>query len=535
VAKQLLFDTEARMRVLEGVRKTASAVKATLGPGGRHVLLQKSFGSPVVTGDGVTVAKEIELEEPFENVGAKIVKEVASKTNEDAGDGTTTSAVLVEAIYREGLKALAAGAAPVLVQRGIEKATQAVVERLGKMAVKIEGRKQIVQVATISANHDASIGEMLADAVEKAGKDGVITVEEGKGVETTLETVDGMQFDKGYISPYFITELDRLSCTLEDCRILFYEKKLSSLREFIPMLERIAQSGAPLLVVAEDVEGEALAALVINKLRGVLKACAVKAPGFGDRRKAMLEDMAILTGGRFISEDLGVKLENLTLEDLGRANKVVVEKEKTTIIGGAGKKSAIAQRIAQIRSQIEKATSDYDREKLEERLAKLSGGVAVIKVGAKTESEMKERKFRVEDSLNATRAAVSEGIVPGGGVALLRAAQAIDELKLKGDEEIGARIVKDALTVPLKAIAANAGENGSLVAAQVLEHDDPNFGYDALQKQYGNMVKLGVIDPLKVVRIALQNAAGRAALMLTTETVITELKEKEKAAVGATA
>jgi len=535
VAKQLLFDTEARARVLAGVKKIVGAVKATLGPGGRHVLLQKSFGSPVVTGDGVTVAKEIELEEPFENVGAKMVKEVASKTNDDAGDGTTTASVLVEAIYQEGLKALAAGAAPVLVQRGIDRAVEAVVERLGKMAVKLEGRKQIVQVASISANHETAIGEMLADAVEKAGKNGVITVEEGKGVESTLETVDGMQFDKGYISPYFITEVDRLTCTLEDCRIFFYEKKLSSLHEFIPVLERVAQSGAPILVVAEDVEGEALAALVINKLRGVLKGCAVKAPGFGDRRKAMLEDMAIVTGGRFVSEDLGVKLENITMDDLGRAEKVVIEKEKTTIIGGGGKKAAIQQRIAQIQAQIEKATSDYDREKLEERLAKLSGGVAVIKVGAKTETEMKERKFRVEDALNATRAAVDEGIVPGGGVALLRGSEAIDGLKLKGDEEIGARIVREALSVPLKSIASNAGENGSLVAAEILESSDPAFGYDALEKRYGNLVKMGVIDPLKVVRIALQNAASRAGLMLTTETVITELKEKEKAAAGATA
>jgi len=535
VAKQLLFDSEARQRILEGVKRIAGAVKATLGPGGRNVLLQKSFGNPVVTRDGVTVAKEIELEEPFENVGAKMVKEVASKTNDDAGDGTTTASVLVEAIYTEGLKALAAGAAPVLVQRGMEKAVQAVVDRLASMAMKVEGRKQIVQVATISANHEGAIGELLADAIEKAGKDGVITVEEGKGVETTLETVDGMQFDKGYISPYFITEVEHLKCTLEECRILFYEKKLSSLREFVPVLERIAQSGQPLLVVAEEVEGEALAALVINKLRGVLKACAVKAPGFGDRRKAMLEDMAVLTGGNFFSEDLGGKLENVTLDDLGSAAKVVIEKDKTTIIGGGGKKSEIAQRMTQIRAQIEKATSDYDREKLEERLAKLSGGVAVIQVGAKTETEMKERKFRVDDALNATRAAVDEGIVPGGGVALLRASTAIDELKLKGDEVLGARIVRAALSVPLKTIASNAGENGSLVAAEILENEDPHFGYDALGKKYCNLVKAGVIDPLKVVRIALQNAAGRASLMLTTMAVITELKEKEKAAVGALA
>jgi len=535
VAKQLLFDTEARQRVLHGVRKISNVVKATLGPGGRNVILQKSFGSPVVTKDGVTVAKEIELEEPFENMGAKMVREVANKTNDLAGDGTTTASLLVEAIYAEGLKALATGAAPVLLQRGIEKATAAVVGRLEEMATPVEGRRQIEQVGTISANHDVEIGTLLADAVEKAGKEGVITVEESKGIETTMETVDGLQFDKGFISPYFITDADTLRCTLEDVSILFYEKKLSSLRDLVPVLERVAQSGQPILCIAEDVDGEALAALVINRLRGVLKACAVKAPGFGDRRKAMMEDMAILTGGTFISEDTGIKLENVTPEHLGHAGKVIVEKDKTTIVDGSGGKDAIAKRIASIRAQIEKATSDYDREKLEERLARLRGGVAVIKVGAKTETEMKERKFRVEDALNATRAAVEEGIVPGGGVALLRARGAIDQLALEGDELIGARILKAALALPVKTIASNAGENGSLAAAEVLESSDPNHGYDALNKVYGNMIEMGIIDPLKVVRVALQNAASRAGLMLTTDTVITELKDKEKTAVGATA
>jgi chaperonin GroEL len=491
VAKQLLFDTDARQRVLQGVRKISGVVKTTLGPGGRNVILQKSFGGPVVTRDGVTVAKEIELEEPFENMGAKMVREVANKTNDLAGDGTTTASLLVEAIYSEGLKALAAGAPPVLLQRGIEKATAAVAKALEATAIPIDGRSHIVQVATISANHDAQIGELLADAVEKAGKDGVITVEEGKGIETTLETVEGLQFDKGFISPYFITDAEQLKCVLEDVSILFYEKKLSSLRDLVP--------------------------------------------GFGDRRKAMMEDMAILTGGQFISEDTGIKLENVSQSHLGHAEKVIIEKDKTTIVGGSGARQDIDNRIAQIRALIEKSTSDYDREKLEERLAKLSGGVAVIKVGAKTETEMKERKFRVEDALNATRAAVEEGVVPGGGVALLRARTAVEELDLGADERIGARILRDALSLPLKTIASNAGENGSLAAAEVLESEDPAFGFDALNKEYGNMIEMGILDPLKVVRVSLQNAASRAGLMLTTDTIITELKEKEKAAVGATA
>jgi len=535
VAKQLLFDNEARQRVLDGVRQIAGVVKATLGPGGRNVILQKSFGAPVVTKDGVTVAKDVELEDPFENMGAKMVREVASKTNDIAGDGTTTASVLVEAIYAQGIKALATGAAPVLVKRGIDKATAAVVARLEEMATPVSDRKGTVDVATISANHDRETGEMLADATEKAGKDGVITVEEGKGIETTLETVDGLQFDKGFISPYFITNPDQLKCELEDVRILFYEKKLSSLRDLVPVLEQIAQSGKPLLIISEDVEGEALAALVINRLRGVLSACAVKAPGFGERRKAMLQDMAILTGGTFITEEQGIKLENVDMGHLGTAERVIVDKDTCTIVGGAGGKDAIEQRIGQIRAQIEKASSDYDREKLEERLAKLSGGVAVIKVGAKTETEMKEKKFRVEDALNATRAALEEGIVPGGGVALLRARKAVESLDLEGDEKIGGRILLEALALPLKTIASNAGENGSLVASEIEEHDGANFGYDALGKNYGDMLEMGVVDPLKVVRVALQHAAGRAGLMLTTDTVITELKDKDKIAAGATA
>jgi len=535
VAKQLLFDNEARQRVLEGVRKIAKVVKATLGPGGRNVILQKSFGAPVVTKDGVSVAKEVELEEPFENMGAKMVKEVASKTNDNAGDGTTTASLLVEAIFSEGIRALATGAAPVLVKRGIDKATASVAARLKEMATPIEGRDPIVQVATISANQDREIGELLADAVEKAGTDGVITVEEAKGIETTLESVDGLQFDKGFISPYFITNPEQLKCELNDVHILFYEKKLSSLRDLVPVLERIAQTGKPVLIVAEDVEGEALAALVINRLRGVLAGAAVKAPGFGERRKAMLEDLAVLTGGTFISDDQGLKLENIELTHLGHAAKVVIDKDSTTIVDGGGEKEAIEQRIAQIRAQVEKATSDYDREKLEERLAKLSGGVAVIHVGAKTEAEMKERKFRVEDALNATRAAIEEGIVPGGGVALIRAREAIGVDSYEGDEKVGARILYNALERPLKTIADNAGENGSLVASEILEQDDIAFGYDALAKKYGNMLEMGVVDPAKVVRIALQNAAGRASLMLTTDTVITDLKDKDSTAVGAVA
>ena len=535
MAKQILFDTDARQRVLQGVQKIAGVVKSTLGPGGRNVILQRSFGAPSVTKDGVTVAKEIELEEPFENMGAKMVKEVANKTNDLAGDGTTTASLLVEAIYQEGLKAMAAGAAPIKVQRGIEKATAAVVADLEAMATPVQGREQIVQVASISANHDIQIGEMLADAVERSGQDGVITVEEAKSVETTLDTVDGLQIDKGFISPYFITDTEQLKCVLEDVSILFYEKKLSSLRDLVPVLERIAQSGRPILVIAEDVDGEALQALVINRLRGVLKACAVKAPGFGERRKAMLEDMAILTGGEFISEDRGIKLESIEPGHLGHADKVIIGKDTTTIVGGSGDKAQIESRITQIRAQIEKASSDYDREKLEERLAKLAGGVAVIKVGANTEAAMKERKFRVEDALNATRAAVESGIVPGGGVALLRSREAISGLALEGDEQIGGRILYKALALPLTSIARNAGERGSLVAAEILEHDDKNYGYDALNKKYGDMIEMGIIDPVKVVRVALQNAAGRAGLMLTTDAVITELKDKEHTAVGATA
>ncbi len=533
MAKQLLFDNEARLRILEGVKQIAGVVKVTLGPGGRNVLLQKSFGAPIVTKDGVTVAKEIELEDPFENMGAKMVREVASKTNDLAGDGTTTASVLVEAIYSEGIRALATGAAPVLVKRGLDKAVAAVVTRLEEMASPIVGnREKITAVAMISANQDHETGELLADAVEKAGVDGVITVEEGKGIETTLETVDGLQFDKGFISPYFITDTDRLRCELEGVQILLFEKKLSSIHDLVPILEKIAQSGKPLLIIAEDVDGEALAALVINRLRGILNACAVKAPGFGERRKAMMQDMAVLTGGTFVSEDTGLSLENIDLTHLGSAERIIVDKDSCTIVGGGGTKADIKTRISQIRAQVEKSTSDYDREKLEERLAKLSGGVAVIEVGAKTETEMKERKFRVEDALNATRAAIEEGIVPGGGVALLRAREAIDSVEYEGDELIGAHILKEALTLPLKTIAANAGENGSLVASEILESDDQQYGFDALAKSYGNMIEMGVLDPVKVVRVALQHAAGRAGLMLTTDTVITEIKDK--VAVGAT-
>ena len=535
MAKQILFDSDARQRVLEGVQKIAGVVKSTLGPGGRNVILEKSFGAPVVTKDGVTVAKEIELEEPFENMGAKMVKEVANKTNDLAGDGTTTASLLVEAVYQAGLKAMAAGAAPISIQRGIEKATAAVVADLETMATPVQGREQIVQVATISANHDTQVGEMLADAVDAAGEDGVITVEEAKGVESTLDSVDGLQFDKGFISPYFITDAEQLKCVLEDVSILFFEKKLSSLRDLVPVLEQIAQGGKPILVVAEDVDGEALQALVINRLRGVLKACAVKAPGFGERRKAMLEDMAVLTGGEFISEDRGLKLESLTMEQLGHAEKVIIAKDTTTIVGGSGDKSAIETRIGQIKTQIEKATSDYDKEKLEERLAKLSGGVGRHQGGANTEAAMKEKKYRVEDALNATRAAIEEGIVPGGGVALVRAREAINGLTLDGDEQIGGRILYEALSLPLTSIVKNAGERGSLVAAEITEHKDRNWGWDALNKKYGNMIEMGVIDPLKVVRVALQNAAGRAGLMLTTQTLITELKDKDAAAIGATA
>jgi len=533
MAKQYLYDTEARQRIAAGVKKLADAVKVTLGPAGRNVISQKSYGSPLVTRDGVTVAKEVELSDPFENMGAKLVTEAAQKTNDVAGDGTTSATVLAEAILREGLKAVAAGAAPIPLKRGIDAAVRAVTAHVAKQSRKVSTREQKAAVATISANHDSKIGNLLADAVEKVGKDGVITVEEGKSTETVLEFVDGMQFDKGFLSPYFITDAKELKCVLEDAYILLHEKKLSNLRELIPLLEQIAHSGKPLVIVSEDVEGECLAALVVNRLRGALKVCAVKAPGFGDRRKAMLEDIAILTGGRFISEDLGLKLESVKLTDLGQAKKIIVSKDFTTISEGGGKKKDIQARIDQIRAQVEKTTSDYDKEKLQERLAKLQGGVAVVKVGASTETELKEKKYRVEDALNATRAAVEEGIVPGGGVALLRAIDALDGLKVAdADEQMGVAIVRRALEAPLRQIAANAGEDGSVIVDEVRTAGGAK-GWDAKDHRFVNMFDAGIVDPAKVVRCGLQNAASIAGLLLSTETLITELKDKKKVAQNA--
>jgi chaperonin GroEL len=527
-AKDIKFDVEAREKILRGVSILAKAVKVTLGPRGRNVIIEKSWGSPTVTKDGVTVAKEIELEDKFENLGAQMVKEVASKTSDTAGDGTTTATVLAEAIYKEGLKVVAAGANPMDVKRGIDKAVEVVVNELKKMSKEVKDRKEIAQVATISANNDPSIGEIIAEAMSKVGKEGVITVEEAKSMETTLEVVEGMQFDRGYLSPYFITDPEKMVCELEDCYILCYEKKISSMKDLLPLLEQVARSGRPILIIAEDVEGEALATLVVNKIRGTLKCAAVKAPGFGERRKAMLEDIAILTGGRFISEDLGIKLENVRLEDLGMAKKVIIDKDNTTIVEGMGKKEAIEARVKQIRTQIEETTSDYDREKLQERLAKLVGGVAVIKVGAATEAEMKEKKARVEDALNATRAAVEEGIVPGGGVALLRCQKALEELKLEGDQAIGVEIVKKALEEPLKQIAENAGKEGAVIVEKVKSADNPNFGFDAQKEEFCDMIERGIIDPTKVVRLALQNAASVASLLITTEALIAEKPKKEK-------
>jgi chaperonin GroEL len=533
MAKQYLYDIEARQRIAAGVKKLADAVKVTLGPAGRNVISQKSFGAPIVTRDGVTVAKEIELADPFENMGAKLVTEAAQKTNDVAGDGTTSATVLAEAILREGLKAVAAGAAPIPLKRGIDAAVEVVTAQIAKQARKVSTREQKAAVATISANHDTRIGNLLADAVEKVGKDGVITVEEGKSTETLLEFVDGMQFDKGFLSPYFITDAKELKSVLEDAYILLYEKKLGNLRELIPLLEQVAHSGRPLLVVAEDVEGECLAALVVNRLRGALKVCAVKAPGFGDRRKAIMEDIAVLTGGTFLSEDLGTKLENVKLTELGQAKKILVSKDFTTISEGAGKKKDITARIDQIRAQIEKTTSDYDKEKLQERLAKLQGGVAVVKVGAATETELKEKKYRVEDALNATRAAVEEGIVPGGGVALLRCTDALDALKVSGsDEQMGVSIVRRALEAPLRQIAGNAGEDGSVIVDEVRTAGGAK-GWDAKERKIVNMFDAGIVDPAKVVRSSLQNAASIAGLMLTTETLITDLKDKKKAAANA--
>jgi len=527
-AKQLLFDEAARQALLRGVSLLAKAVSATLGPKGRNVVLDKKFGSPTVTKDGVTVAKEIELENPYENMGAQMVREVASKTSDAAGDGTTTATVLAEAIYREGLKYVTSGANPIGIQRGIQKAVAAAVEQLAKISKKVKDKEEIKQVATVSANWDNTIGNIIAEAMDKVGKDGTITVEEAKSIDTTLDVVEGMQFDKGYLSPYFVTNAESMETKLEDPYILIYEKKVSSLKDLLPLLEKIAKVGKPLLVIAEEVEGEALATLVVNKLRGVLNVCAVKAPGFGDRRKAMLEDIAILTGGRCITEDLGIKLENLQIEDLGRAKNIVVDKENTTIVEGGGKSSEIQGRVNQIRRQIEETTSDYDREKLQERLAKLAGGVAVINVGAATETEMKEKKARVEDALHATRAAVEEGIVAGGGVALIRTISAIEAVKGDNeDEQIGVDIVRKAVEFPLRALASNAGVDGSLIVQEVKRRKG-NDGYNVATGDYEDLVKAGVVDPKKVTRTALQNAASIAGLMLTTEALITEIPEKDK-------
>jgi chaperonin GroEL len=531
-AKQLIFDEAARQTLLRGVSKLARAVAATLGPKGRNVVLDKKFGSPTVTKDGVTVAKEIELEDPFENMGAQMVREVASKTSDAAGDGTTTATVLAEAIFREGLKYVTSGGNPIGIQRGINKAVEAAVEHLDKIAKKVKDKEEIKQVATVSANWDTTIGEIIADAMDKVGKDGTITVEEAKSIETTLDVVEGMQFDKGYLSPYFVTNAENMEAKLEEAYVLIYEKKISSLKDLLPILEKTAKIGKPLLIVSEDVEGEALATLVVNKLRGTLNCCAVKAPGFGDRRKAMLEDIAILTGGKCITEDLGIKLENLTLEDLGRAKSIVVDKENTTIVEGYGKSSEIQGRVNQIRRQIEETTSDYDREKLQERLAKLAGGVAVINVGAATETEMKEKKARVEDALHATRAAVEEGIVAGGGVALLRCVNAIDAVKPSNDDErIGIDIVKRAVEFPTRSLADNAGIEGSVVVEEVKRRKG-NEGYNVSSGDYEDLVKAGVVDPKKVTRTALQNAASIAGLLLTTECLITEIPEKEKKPAG---
>jgi chaperonin GroEL len=526
-AKQLLYDEEARRAIRHGVDKLANAVKVTLGPKGRNVVLDKKWGAPTITKDGVTVAKEIELEDPFENMGAQMVREVASKTSDVAGDGTTTATVLAQAIFREGIKNVTAGANPMALKRGIDKAVAAVIAEIQKLSKPTKGRKEIAQVATISANNDKTIGDLIADAMEKVGKDGVITVEEAKGVETTLEVVEGMQFDRGYISPYFVTDPERMETVIENPLILIHEKKISGMKDLLPILEQIAKMGRPLLIIAEEVEGEALATLVVNKLRGTLTTCAVKAPGFGDRRKEMLKDIAVLTGGEVISEELGIKLENIRLDDLGKCKKIVVDKENTTIIEGAGKDKEIEGRIKQLRTQIDETTSDYDREKLQERLAKLAGGVAVIKVGAPTEIAMKEKKARVEDALNATRAAVEEGIVPGGGVVLLRALPALEKLRVSGDEKIGADIVRRALEEPIRQIAENAGAEGSIVVQRVRE-GSAAFGFNAETEEYEDMMSAGIIDPTKVTRIALQNAASIAGLMVTTECMVTEIPEKEK-------
>ncbi len=527
-AKKIAFGTEARTKIREGVKKLADAVKITLGPCGRNVVLEKSFGSPTVTKDGVTVAKEIELEDSYENMGAQMVKEVASKTSTVAGDGTTTATILAESIFYEGLKNITAGANAMQVKRGIDKAVEKIVEELHKMSISVESSRQIEQVATCSANQDVEIGKKLAEAMDKVGKDGVITVEEGQSLETTVDLVEGMQFDKGYLSPHFINNLENMTVVLEKPYILVHEKKISSIKSLVPLLEKVAKQGKPLLIIAEDVEGEALATLVVNKLRGVLQAAAVKAPGFGDRRKAMLSDIATLTGAEAIFEDLGLQLENIELGQLGRAKRVTIDKDTTTIIEGAGRTEDVKGRIEQIKNEIDKSTSDYDIEKLQERLAKLAGGVAQINVGAATEAEMKEKKARVEDALHACRAAVEEGILPGGGVSSLRALPALDKVKAEADEKIGVDIVRRALVAPIKQIAVNAGLDGSIVAQRVMESKEKNFGYDAMRKKYGNMIEFGVIVPTKVERIALQNGASIASLLLTTDAIVSEIPEKKE-------
>ncbi|MBM3248685.1 MAG: chaperonin GroEL [Candidatus Omnitrophica bacterium] len=531
MAKQLQFGEDARKSILKGVEKLASAVKVTLGPKGRNVVIDKKFGSPTITKDGVTVAKEVDLEDIYENMGAQLVKEVAEKTSDLAGDGTTTATILTEAIFREGLKNVAAGADPMALKRGIEKAVEEVVKNLKSISKSIKDKKEVAQVASIAANCDTAIGDLIAEAMDKVGKDGVITVEEAKSIETTLEVVEGMQFDQGYLSPYFVTDADRMECILDDAYILIYEKKISSLKDILPLLEKIAKTGRPLLIIAEDIEGEALATLVVNKIRGTLTCSAVKAPGYGDRRKAMLDDIAVISGGKAITEELGIKLDSIDLEDLGRAKRVKIDKENTTIVEGAGKTAAINGRIAQIRKEIEKSDSDYDKEKLQERLAKLAGGVAVINVGAATETEMKEKKARVEDALHATRAAVEEGIVPGGGVALIRTVSVLDNLKLKNeDEQTGANIIKHAMGEPIRQLAINAGLSGEVVLEEVKKRAKDNIGYDVNQEEYVDMIKAGVIDPTKVSRTALQNAASIAALLLTTEALIAEKPEENKPA-----
>ncbi|MFO7898115.1 MAG: chaperonin GroEL [Planctomycetota bacterium] len=532
-AKKIAFDQEAREAIREGVRKLTRAVEVTLGPRGRNVVIEKSFGSPTVTKDGVTVAKEIELEDKYENMGAQMVKEVASKTSDTAGDGTTTATLLAEAIFVEGLKNVAAGASRMGLKRGIEKAADALVEELQAMSEEVKDKKEIAQVAAIAGNNDPEIGKLIADAMEKVGRDGVITVEEGQALESSVDLVEGMQFDKGYISPHFVNDTETMQCELENPYVFVHEKKLSNIKDLLPLLENLAKSGRPLLIIAEDVEGEALATLVVNKLRGTFQCCAVKAPGFGDRRKAMMADIGILTGGQPVFEDLGIELSNVTLDHLGQAKKVVVDKDTTTIIEGAGTDADITGRIKQIKTEIDTTTSDYDREKLEERLAKLAGGVAQVNVGAATEVEMKEKKARVEDALHATRAAVEEGVLPGGGVALLRAARALDKVKVTGDERVGVDIVRRALSAPCSRIAQNAGVNGAIVVQKITESDDAAFGYDALVGKYCDLAKAGVIDPTKVVRCALQNAASIASLLLTTDAIVSEIpEEKPKAGAG---